>query len=90
MEVRYGIACLILQRWVDYKEVLSEKSFTFHFDESTTSQTKKQYDCYVKFFSLESGEAVIAYCWTLFVGRFSALGMVNHPKTFGAKQNLDV
>ena len=32
------------------KEVkVKEKPFIFHFDESTTSQTKKQYDGYVKF-----------------------------------------
>ena len=67
MEVRYGIA-----------KYFKKKAFTFHFDEITTSQTKKQYDGYVKFFSLESGEVVIAYCGTLFIGRFSAPDMVNH------------
>ena len=69
---------------------MQEKPFTFHFDESTTSQTKKQYDGYVKFFSLESGEVVIVYYGTLFVGRCSAPDMVNHLKTFVAKQNLDI
>ena len=69
---------------------MQEKSFTFHFDESTTSQTKKQHDGYVKFFSLESGEVVITYCETSFVGRFSAPDIVNHLKTFAAKQNLNL
>ena len=69
---------------------MQEKSFTFHLDESTTSETKKQYECYVKFFSLESGEVVIAYCETSFVGRFPAPDMVNHLKTFAAKQNLSL
>ena len=87
MEVRYGIAKYFKDGLT--KEV-QEKPFSFHFDESTTSQTKKQYDGYVKFFSLESGEVVIAYCWTLFIGRFSAPDMVNHLKTFVAKQNLDI
>ena len=75
MEVRYGIAKYFKDGLT--KEV-QEKAFTFHFDESTTSQTKKQYDGFVKFFSLESGEVVIAYCGTLFIGRFSAPDMVNH------------
>ena len=39
---------------------------------------------------MEFGEVLIAYCVTLFVGRYSALGMVSHLKTFVAKQNLDV
>ena len=51
---------------------------------------KKQYDGYVKFFSLESGQVVIAYCRTLFVAGFSAPDMVNHLKPFAARQNLDV
>ena len=69
---------------------MQEKSFTFHLDESTTSETKNQYDCYVKFFSLESGEVVISYCETSFVGRFPAPDMVNHLKTFAAKQSLNL
>ena len=87
MEVRYGIAKYFKDGLT--KEV-QEKPFTFHFDESTTLQTKKQYDGYVNFFSLESGEVVIAYCGTLFIGRFSAPDMVNHLKTFVPKQNLDI
>ena len=51
MEVRYGIAKYFKDGLT--KEV-QEKPFTFHFDESTTFQTKKRYDGYVN--SLESGE----------------------------------
>ena len=46
---------------------------------------KKQYDGYVQFFSLESGEVVIAYCGNLFVARISAPDMVNHLKISAAK-----
>ena len=45
--IRYGIAKYFKDELT--KEV-KEKPFTFHLDESTTSQTKKQYDGYVKFF----------------------------------------
>ena len=88
--IRYGMAKYFKDELI---KKVQEKPFTFHFDESTTSQTKKQYDCYVKFFSLESGElviALIAYCGTLFAGRCSAPDMVNHLMTFVAKQNLDI
>ena len=71
-------------------QLKKKKPFTFHRDDSTTSQTKKLFDGYVKFFSLELGEVVIAYCGTLFIGRCSALDMVSHLKTFVAKQNPDV
>ena len=84
--IRYGIAKYFKD---ELTKKMQKKPFTFHFDKSTTSQTKKQCDGYVKFFSLESGEVVIAYCGTLFVGRCSAPDMVNHLKTFVAKQNLD-
>ena len=87
MEVLYGIAKYFKDGLT--KEV-QEKLFTFHLDEFGTSQTKKQYGGYVKFFSLESREVVIAYCRTFFIGRFSAPDMVNHLKTFVSKQNLDV
>ena len=39
---------------------------------------------------MKSGEVVIAYCGTLFVGRCSASDMVNHLKTFVAIQNHEV
>ena len=84
--MRYGIA----KYFNELTKEVQEKPFTFHFDESTISQTKKQYDGYVKFFSLELGEVVIAYCGTLCFGRCSAPDMVNHSKTFVTKQNLDV
>ena len=84
--IGYGIAKYFKD---ELTKKVKERHFTFHFHESTTSQTKKQYDGYVKFFSLELGEIVNAYCGTLFV-RCSVLDMVNHLKIFVAKQNLHV
>ena len=72
--IQYGITKYFKDELM--KEV-QEKPFTFYFDVSITSQTKKQYSC-VKFFSLESGEMF----------RCSAADMVKHLKTFVAKQNL--
>ena len=85
--IQYGIAKYFKDELI--KEA-KEKHFTFHHDDSTTLQTKKLFDGYVKFFSKELGEVVIAYCGTLFIGRCSALDMVSHLKTFVARQNLDV
>ena len=45
--IQYGIAKYFKDELT--KEV-KEETLTFHFDESTTSQTKKQYDGYVNFF----------------------------------------
>ena len=83
--LQYGITKYFKDELI--KEV-QEKPFTFYFDVSITSQTKKQYDSCLKFFSLESGEVLIACCGTLFVGRCSAADMDNHLKTFVVKQNL--
>ena len=85
--IRFGIATFFKEELA--KEVQG-RPFTFHFDESTNSQTKKQYDGYVRFFSFTSGEVVIAYCGTLFVGRCSATDMLDHLQTFFKKQNLNV
>ena len=85
--IQYGIAKYFKD---ELTKEAKEKPFTFHRDDSTALQTKKLFDGYVKFFSLELGEVVIAYCGTLFIGRCSALDIVSHLKTFVARQNRDV
>ena len=45
--IRYGIAKYFKD---ELTKQVKEKPFTFHLDESTASQTKKQYHGYVKFF----------------------------------------
>ena len=85
----YASYWLFSLEWSE-SQLKKKKTFIFHRDDSTTSQIKKLFDGYVKFFSLELGEVVIAYCETLFIGRCSALDMVSHLKMFVAKQNPDL
>ena len=42
--------------------------FPFQFDESTTSQIKKQYGSYVRYWLLQNVKVVTAYRGSLFVG----------------------
>eukprot|EP00111_Clytia_hemisphaerica_P012166 TCONS_00035734-protein len=85
--IKFGIAKYFQDELL--KEV-HDQPFTFHFDESTTSQTKKQYDGYVRFYSFTSGEVVVAYCGTLFVGRCKANDLLDHLHIFFKKNNLNV
>ena len=62
-----------------------ERPFTFHFDETTTSQVKKQYDGYVTYYSKSRKEVCNAYCGTLFVGRCTADDMLVHFYEFMKK-----
>ena len=49
------------------KSDLKGKPFSFKFDETTTSQTKKQYDGYVQYWSDRFDAVTMAYCGSLFV-----------------------
>ena len=63
------IQCGIAQ-YVKEKRIsdVSNKPFSFKFDETTTSQIKKQYDAYVTYFSYLNQVIVTAFCGSLFVG----------------------
>ena len=52
--------------------------FTFKFDETTTSQIKKQYDAYITFFSKNRNVIITSYCGSLFVGHCTADDLVDH------------
>ena len=52
--------------------------FTFHFDETTNNQVKKQYDGYVTCFSPNHKEISSAYCGSLYVGKCTADDMLIH------------
>ena len=64
--------------------------FTFHFDESTNQQVKKQYDGYVIFYSTIEKSIVTAYCGTLFVGRCSSPDLLNHFDKCFEENHLNV
>lgn len=52
--------------------------FTFKFDETTTSQIKKQYDGYVQFWSPNIHQIVNKYCGFLFVGHCTSEQLLHH------------
>ena len=49
-------------------KILSEIPFTFKFDETTTSQIKKQYDGYIQYWYRKHGKVLSAYVGSLFLG----------------------
>ena len=64
------------------------RPFVFHFDETTTSQVKKQYDGYVTYFSLTAGKVITQYCGSLFLGHCTAENLVDHFFEFMLKIKL--
>ena len=52
--------------------------FSFRFDETTTSQVKKQYDAYATYNSKHFGRIITVYLGTLFVGKFTSEDLLNH------------
>ena len=61
----------------------------FKFDETTTSQVKKQYDAHVQFCSGKENRAIIAYCESLFVGHCTAEDLLSHFNEFGIRMKWD-
>ena len=84
--IEYGIAPYIQE--IVMKDIM-ERPFTFHFDETTSSQVKKQYDGYVTYFSLSKKGIRTPYCGALFVGRCTAEDLVTHFYEFMKKVGLD-
>ena len=71
----YGVAPYVKDMLIaDLKDTF----FCYKFDETTTSQVKKQYDGYVTYFSEESQQIVTSYCGSLFVGHCNSQSLVDH------------
>ena len=66
---------------------IKDKPFSFMFDETTTSQVKKQFDGYVRFWS--NNQVETSYCGSLFMGHCSADQMVDHFLDFKKRLNWD-
>ena len=64
--------------------------FAFKFDETTTSQVKKQYDGYITYYSNSKKEITTSYCGSLFLGHCSAADLINHFFHFIEDLELDV
>ena len=70
------------------KSDLKGKPFSFKFDDTTTSQTKKQYNDYVQYWSECFGAVIIAYCGSLFVDHCPSEKFVQHFYEFVRKVGL--
>ena len=71
----YGVAPYVKDMLIaDLKDTF----FCYKFDETTTSQVKKQYDGYVTYFSEESQQIVTSYCGSLFVGHCNSQSLVDY------------
>ena len=57
---------------------LKQLPFSFCFDETTTSQVKKQYDGYATYNSKHFGRIITVYLGTLFVGKCTVVDLLNH------------
>ena len=57
--------------------------FVFKFDETTTIQTKKQYDGYVQYWSPEQNLITSVYCGSIFVGHCTAKDLIHHFNQIG-------
>ena len=64
--------------------------FAFKFDETTTSQVKKQYDGYITYYSNSKKEITTSYCGSLFLDHCSAADLINHFFHFIEDLELDV
>lgn len=60
--------------------------FSFQFKESNSSQIKKQYGSYVRYWLLQHDKVVTAYCRSLFVGHCTS-EQFPHLKEFGVSLN---
>ena len=67
---------------------LDDKLFSYHFDENTTTQVKKQYDGYATFYSEAQKKVITSYCGSRFVGRCPATKLKEHFFEFMKKMNL--
>ena len=65
------------------------KAFCFKLDETTTNQTKKQFDGFVQYWSKSQNKVTMAYCGSLFVDHCPAYKLVEHFFTFIEKIGLD-
>ena len=68
---------------------VSKKPFSFKFNQTATSQIKKQYDAYVTYFLYFNQVIATALCGSLFVGLCTAEDLLSHflkfIKRFGLK-----
>ena len=84
--IKFGIAPYVREKLMN--ELIGDP-YTFKFDETTTSQVKKQYDAYLQFWNFNQKEVVNAYIGSLFVGHCTADNLVDHFTHFMKELKLD-
>ena len=82
--IKHGIAPFVKEQAV---EEFRGTPFVFKFDETTTIQTKKQYDAYVQFWSAQRNLVTSVYCGSIFVGHCAAKDLMHHFQYFGEQMN---
>ena len=84
--IQFGIAPYIKNELLNN---FKNQPFTFKFDETTTSQVKKQYDGYVQFWSNTTNQIVNRYCGSVFVGHCRSEQLLEHFDEFAEELNWD-
>ena len=84
--VKYGLAEYFREQ---LQFDLGGVPFTFKFDETTTSQVKKQYDAYATYWSKVHDCITSNYLGSLFVGHCYATDLVDHYNEFKDQFKLD-
>ena len=85
--IQFGLAPYIKQK---LKSDCLDKPFVFLFDETTTSQVKKQYDGYIRFESSITNQIETHYCGSMFVGHCTAKDLLEHFFHFIEDLGLDI
>ena len=84
--LKYGIADFLKKDLLfDVRGV----PYTFKFDETTTVQTKKQYDGHLQYWSPSKNEIVNAYCGSTFIGHCSSEYFAMHYREFESSLGLN-
>ena len=73
--LQYGMVDILTE---EFLKDIEGVPFTFKFDETTTSQVKKQYDAYISYWSRQYNEVVNVCAGSLFVGHCPARELVHH------------
>ena len=84
--IQFGIAPSLIE--VILAE-LRDLPFTFRFDETTTSQIKKQYDGYATYDSPFFGRIITTYIGTLFVGKCTADDLLKYTNEMMERLKLE-
>lgn len=77
--IEYGIAPVLIK---NLKTDIIGKPLSIKFDETTTSQVKKQFDAYLTYYCEKSACVITSYCGSLFVGHCPAKVLLEHINHF--------